>query len=129
MVRISKGTGGDVDSDTNIFPDPYVRNRYIEAIIGAQFEIRVRLNRSFKLYGHHANDAVKVLVVYDGQAPGWCQVIANKKIERKWAESRKPEYILNTLHHYDPISRQWQKGETTFGSLMISKRMRLVLLL
>lgn len=123
-------TGGNVDSDTsddaesgaNDASESLTRKFYVEAITGAKFEIQVRLNRNFTLYNLRPDDAVRVRVSYDGHVQKWYADLSRRDIEWSWAYSRDPKVIFKEVSWYDSIRKHWSTGDTTFGSLTISKR-------
>lgn len=98
-----------------LYPDPDAADkedtgasvRYLEAVTGAKFEIRVALERDFR-WG--PCDCVRVIVKYDGEKLGWSKSIYRKK-------GRRSSTTFANFHTWCPASHQWKNGDLSFGAL------------
>ena len=107
-----------------LYPDPDAGNtgaaggttRYVEAVTGATFEVRVTLEKEFR-WG--ACDAVRVIAKYDGETSGWNKDIEYNDYPTK-AHYRSCARFTN-ITFWCPASRQWKTGSLSFGALETSK--------
>lgn len=107
------------DPDDEPSHDPRVRQRYIEAVTGAMFEVRVRVDRRFNLFSLGRNDAVRVSIHYDSTH----KYGKNLLIDPLLHNSRSGGLSHSFTHIYNFCSKtgQWKAGATTFGALVTSE--------
>ncbi|KAI4258817.1 MAG: hypothetical protein LQ352_001028 [Teloschistes flavicans] len=97
------------DPDGITEEDDWKTRRYVEAMTGATFEIKVTLDQSF----HWAScAAVRVTIYFDGHAGLFVD------IDRKAVPATQ---TLATMLHYNPETRQWTHGRYMFGALDITE--------
>lgn len=109
------------DPDEEPAHDPRTHQRYVEAVTGATFEIRVSLQKEFKLGSLTAKDGVNVDVFYDDQSLSWCQDFAVNDLRYDWSRGRRSERTFGSITNYDKDSQQWMNGATTFCALDTSE--------
>ena len=108
------------DPDDEPSHNARVRQRYIEAVTGATFEVRVHVDRRFSLFSLGRNDAVRATVYYDGTYKyGKCLLIDPLLHHSKFGRSLS--HTFTSVYNFCPETRQWKSGATTFGALVTSE--------
>ena len=119
-----EGVELEITSDGQILPlyddpdapdtrNPQERQRYIEATIGAKFEIKVTLTESFR-FGE--SQVAVVSIAYDGERSF---VLTIEK--SSWLLSHKHKSLVFWgLTRFCPVTSTWKNSYFTFGSLDIS---------
>ena len=108
------------DPDDEPSHDPRVRQRYVEAVTGATFEVRVCVDRRFNLFSLGRNDAVSATIYYDSTH----KYAKNFLVDALLDDSRVGGRVSRTfthIHNFCPKTGQWKTGDTTFGALMTSE--------
>ena len=108
----------DPDEDPNTI-SPMTRQRYVEAVTDAVFNVRVALTAEFPMYRLQNDDAVRVSIRYDGQR-WWYKDLSTTDILRARNRALPASYTFSRLSRYCNESRQWISGDTTFGALTTS---------
>lgn len=103
----------DPDAEQN--HDQHSQSYYIEATTGAPFAVTTRLSRPFKIA---ENQVVRVSIRFDGSKTTFFSDIENAK--RKLGTA-KASITIGHLKSLDPSTKQWFKGELSFGRLAVSK--------
>ncbi len=107
------------DPDDEPANDPRTRQRYIEAVTGATFKVKVSLHRQFKLPSLKANDAVRVTIHYDNSV--WYYDFVVEDIRYAWSKGGPAEHTFWSIATFDEASQQWKEGATTFSVLNTSQ--------
>ena len=123
-VEISTQTGplklhNDPDDDPS--NEPYTCQRYVEAVTGATFKVKVSLHKSFPLPCLAPDDAVHITIHYDGEKRGWYRDITSATIVTKWSKGEPAEHTFSHISTFCEETQQWKQGTTTFGALDMSK--------
>lgn len=123
-VEIATQTGplklhNDPDDDPS--NEPYICQRYVEAVTGATFKIKVSLHKSFPLRFMARDDAVHITVFYDGQKQGFYNDLTKATIVKQWSEGEPAELTFSRIPNFCEETQQWKQGTTTFGALDMSK--------
>ncbi len=89
--------------------------RYIEATTGAKFEVQVTLDDRF-IWAE--SNTVRVVVVYDGDKPGWSKDFSRKSLPTvgTWRHS----ITFKSVSRWCQSSQQWKSGYLSFGALEAS---------
>ena len=119
---ISGGNALDLYNDPDEEPDhdPRVRRRYVEAVTGATFQVKISITRSFLLLSLGPNDAVRATITYDGQVPGWYSDVPMTNLLAARATGGSVAYTFSRIETWCNNTQQWKQGETTFGTLVMS---------
>ena len=119
---ISGGKALDLYNDPDEEPghDPRVRQRYVEAVTGATFQVKVSINRNFLLFSLGPNDAVRAIITYDGQAPSWYGDVPTTTLLAARATGGSVAHTFSLIATWCNNTQQWKQGETTFGTLVMS---------
>ena len=107
------------DPDDEPSHDPQVRQRYIEAVTGAVFEVRVRVDRHFNLFSLGRNDVVWAKIDYDKT-----HIYGDDLLINPLLHSSRSGAVSRTFSHIDNFCSkegQWKTGATTFGALVTSE--------
>lgn len=108
------------DPDDEPSHDPRVRQRYIEAVTGAIFEIKIGVDGHLNLYSLGKNDAVRASIHYDSTHRYGDDLLVDALLN----SSRFGGYVSRTfthIHDFCPKIGQWKVGATTFGALVTSE--------
>ena len=108
------------DPDDEPSHDPRVRQRYIEAVTGATFEVKIGIDGHFDLFSLGRNDAVRASIHYDSTHRYGDYLLVDALLNR----SRFGGYVSRTfthIHDFCPKIGQWKVGATTFGALVTSE--------
>lgn len=129
-VNVQIVSGGEIlklydDPDAEPEQDPRTRQRYVEAVTGATFKVRVTLSKHFRLHDLMPDDAIRLSIKYDGQGLEWYVDIVVKDIRQTWNEGERKEYDFTTLPSFCNHTQQWKQGDTCFGVLNTSEALRL----
>lgn len=112
-------TGGETcpmynDPDANDREDLFEQHRYIEAITGATFKVKVTLDSGFE-FG--SCDAIRFLFSFDNTYRDYYQDITRQDfLARKYCYAS-----IDSVCRYCDKSGEWQRGSLSFGKLEISK--------
>lgn len=112
------------DPDDEPANDPQTRQRYIEAVTGATFEVKVRLDEDFRLSNLNGTDAVRATIHYDNSP--WYHDFVVKDILTAWSKGKPAEHTFWSITRFDEGSQRWKRGATTFSALDISQSSGLV---
>lgn len=113
------------DPDDEPANHPWTRQRYVEAVTGATFRVRITLSKEFDLFSLQANDAVRVLISYDSQRPCWLNDFVVDDLRFKWSRGQPAECDFWYMIRFDETSQQWRQGATTFCALDTSRFLHL----
>ena len=108
------------DPDDEPSHDPRVRQRYVEAVTGATFEVRVCVDRRFKLFSLGRNDAVRATIYYDSTHKYGKDLLVDALLDSSRFGGRVSCTFTN-IYNFCPKTGQWKKGATTFGALVTSE--------
>ena len=97
------------DPEAGSFPSQ--ETYYIEAIPDAKFQVKVKLAKNFSMEGA---EGVKVDLCLDG-GEKWQCFLSKSKLGGKLSTS------FTYFPLYDPTTREWKKGEFSFGRLLVGK--------
>ena len=109
------------DPDDDPSSDPYTRQRYVEAVTGATFKVKVSLGKSFPLPCRTLEEAVHITIYYDGQKRGWYKDLTNATIVKQWSKGEPAEHTFSHVSNFCKETQQWKQGTTTFGALDMSE--------
>lgn len=102
------------DPDDEPSHNSRVRQRYIEAVTGATFEVKIHVDHRFSLLSLGKNDAVRATVQYDGTYTYGKSLLRDTHLGGV-------SYTFTRIHNFCPETRQWKSGATTFGALTTSE--------
>ncbi|KAK0512660.1 hypothetical protein JMJ35_004677 [Cladonia borealis] len=102
------------DPDDEPSHNPRVRQRYIEAVTGATFEVKIRVDHRFSLFSLGKNDAVQATVYYDS-THGYSKSLP---IDPLSGFGGGVSCTFTRIYNFCPETRQWKSGATTFGALV-----------
>ena len=125
-IHLEVISGGKVldlynDQDEEPGHDSRVRQRYVEAVTGATFQVRLKITDAFELSTLHAMDAIRVSILYDGQWRKWYNDMTIAEIRSAWFRKESPTITFSRVARWCDDTRQWRSGETTFGALVMGK--------
>lgn len=109
------------DPDDDPSSEPRTRQRYIEAVTGATFKIRVHLHKDFELYTLGLDDAVRITIFYDDQKTSWFIDLTRAAIVQEWRKGKSIEHTFSHVSNFCQETQQWKQGATSFGALHTSK--------
>lgn len=105
------------DPDGNDSAEPLGAIKYIEAVTGAPFEVRVTFNARFN---YHGSDAVRVYMRFDGCPT--CHFLDVKRVDATMVPSRRQIAKMSHTTRYSADTRQWHRSMFIFGKLEISEQ-------
>ena len=108
------------DSDDEPSHNSRVRQRYIEAVTGATFKVKIRVDHRFNLFSLVKNDAVRVSVDYDNTHKYGYNMLIDPLLHHSKSGSGL-SYTFTNVYNFCPETRQWKSGATTFGALVTSE--------
>ena len=109
------------DPDDDPSNEPLICQRYVEAVTGATFKVKVSLHKSFHLSSLGPDGAVHVTICYDGQERVWYMDLTRATIVQQWSEGNPAEHTFSHISNFCEETQQWKQGTTTFGALDMSK--------
>ena len=101
--------------------DVYTRQRYIEAVTGATFWVKIMLTNEFDTGPLDNEDGVQVLINFDGLDPSWHQHLTKYELERGSRQGLPRIFEFKDISHFSPETGTWMRSAYTFGSLQMSK--------
>ena len=95
---ISEGRSLPLYDDPDEEPDQHsrIRQRYVEAVTGAAFKVKISLTRDFRLYGLEDQDAVQFSIDFDGKS-AWQYDMAAQDLRQIFRVDGIAEYRLSTI--------------------------------
>ncbi len=108
------------DPDDEPSHDSRVRQRYIEAVTGAIFAVKIRVDHRFSLFSLGRNDAVRATVYYDSTHKYGTDLLIDPLFHNPRFETGV-SCTFNRVYNFCPETRQWKSGATTFGALRTSE--------
>ena len=108
------------DPDDEPSHHPRARQRYIEAVTGATFEVEIGFDCHFDLFSLGRNDAIGASIHYDSTHRYGVFLPVDALLNR----SRFGGYVSHTftkIYDFCPKIGQWKVGATTFGALVTSE--------
>lgn len=111
----------DPDEEQDHNSKPMTRQRYVQATTGAEFQVKVSLNKHFKWHTLKQEDAVRVIVKYDNQNQTWYHDFARYAFYSARHKYHPVQYSFSTINRFDKASQQWIGGNLSFGALEASK--------
>ena len=123
-VEIATQTGpltlhNDPDDDPS--NEPYTCQRYVEAVTGATFKVKVSLRWAFPLRCMALDDAVHIEIKYDDQKLSWIKDFTRATIIQLRSKGKSVEHTFSHIATFSEETQQWKQGATTFGVLEMSK--------
>ena len=109
------------DPDDDPSNEPCTRQRYIEAVTGATFKVKVSVHKIFDLSTLEYDDAVHIVIFYDGQKRGWYTDLTKATIVHEWSKGKPAEHTFSQVSNFCQETQQWKLGATSFGALNMSK--------
>ena len=109
------------DPDDDPSNEPRTRQRYIEAVTGATFQVKVNVHKDFDLSTLGADDAVRITISYDNQERSWYSDLTRATIVDEWSRGKPAEHTFSHVSNFYPETQQWKLGATSFGVLDMSK--------
>ena len=112
----------DPDDDTSDeLYQRYTCQRYVEAVTGATFKVKVSVHKSFPLRRMELDDAVHIEILYDDQKLSWIMDFTRATIMQRRSEGKPVEQTFSQIATFSEETQQWKQGATTFGALDMSK--------
>ena len=108
------------DPDTNDDEDPYQRQRYIEAVNGATFAVKVLITDQFDFCHISRNDGIAVEFSVDGFDWGEGYYYTREDLEECFQKGEPCTYRFNDFTHFSEKTGRWMKSEYSFSALKLS---------
>lgn len=108
------------DPDDEPSRNSRVRKRYIEAVTGATFEVKVRVDHRFSLYSLGKNDAVRATIQYDSTHSYGKSLVIDPLLYNS-SFGGGVSCTFTRIHNFCAETHQWKSGATTFGALATSE--------
>ena len=105
------------DPDDEPSHNSRVRQRYIEAVTGATFEVKICVDHRFNLFSLGKNDAVLATVYYDSTHCYEKSLLLDPISGFGGGVS----YTFTQIYNFYPETHQWKSGAPTFGALITSE--------
>ncbi|CAF9915506.1 MAG: hypothetical protein ALECFALPRED_010231 [Alectoria fallacina] len=105
------------DPDDDPSNEPCTRQRYIEAVTGATFKVKVSVHKNFDLSTLEYDDAVHIVIFYDGQKRGWYTDLTRATIVHERSKGKPAEHTFSHVSNFCQETQQWKLGATSFGAL------------
>ena len=102
------------DPDGPDDPELYKRQKYVEAITGDKFTVKVTLGHDFQ-FG--SAEAARINFRFDQISHGWYKDM----LKSSWRSLRCESYELSSIASFCPVSATWKRKEFSFGGLIRSK--------
>lgn len=109
------------DPDVDPSSEPRTRQRYIEAVTGATFRVKISVHKDFELHTLGCCDAVQITISYDGQECYWYTHLTRASIVCEWSKGKPAEHTFSRIPNFCQETHQWKQGVTSFGALHMSK--------
>ena len=104
-------------TDASEADDAYTRRKFVEAVTGAEFKVRVIVSKSIDL-----NSCMAVRIAYDYDGSGFWGKNFNTRTLRE-TFIRGDDFVdeCHSLTTFCEQSNQWKQGKLSFGALQTSK--------
>ena len=96
------------DPDAEEKGEPAKHTRYVEAITGVGFKLRLSVNEKFT-WGD-LTTALRISAFFDGAETG-----CSRDFNRSW---RRSSYTIDRIPVFCESSKQWKIGSLSFGALL-----------
>ena len=108
------------DPDTSDHEDPYQRQRYIEAVTGATFAVKVIITDQFDMCHTSREDGIAVSLRVDGFHWGDCYYRRREEVEELFRKGTPCTFPLNNFTHFSDKTGQWMRSQYSFSALKLS---------
>lgn len=89
------------DSESNEEDDRYTRQRYVEALAGSSFQVKVLLTTQFRLYHLKPEDGVQVTLDIDGRDVVRTNLFHRRKsIDKEFLKGRPATFEFSSIEHF-----------------------------
>ena len=107
------------DPDASDHENPYRRRRYIEAVTGATFAIKVIITDQFDFRKIHRNDGILVDLTVDGHDWDHGCYCTREDVEDEWATGEPCTISFHEFEHFSDKTGKWMKSEYSFNALKL----------
>ena len=108
------------DPDTNDDEDPYQRQRYIEAVTGATFAVKVIITDQFDFCHISPKDGIIVKFSVDGFYWGEGYYQTRKHLEECFQRGTPCTFHFDDFTHFSEKTGRWMNSEYSFSALKLS---------
>ena len=108
------------DPDAQEAVDEDYRRRYVEAVTGSSFTVRVLLTTDFDLRNYSACDYIQVRLKLDAIEAHWSDRTVCADIEKRFLRGRAEYFIFSSIVEFDLETEQWVEKNFCFGNLETS---------
>ncbi|KAL6713429.1 hypothetical protein ACLMJK_008894 [Lecanora helva] len=105
------------DPDATEAEDSQTFSRYVEAVTGATFRIKVMITSAFNFYELRSSDMVRLSVIVDGMELEMVFNFTRREIERCLLRGKPRVYIFKNLLNFCPETGQYMHCHYSFGAL------------
>lgn len=105
------------DPDGNNSDESLGPLKYIEAVTGAPFEVRVTFGTRL---GYHGSDTVRVYMRFDGCST--YHFLDMKRVDAMMVPNQRQIAQMGHTARYSADTRKWHRSLFTFGKLEISEQ-------
>ena len=100
--------------------DPYQRQRYIEAVTGATFAVKVIITDQFDFCHISRKDGVAAELSVDGNDWGHSCYITRGESEECFRRGKPYTHTFDEFTHFSDKTGQWMRSEYAFSALKLS---------
>lgn len=93
------------------------RGRYIEAITGAEFEVKLTLDAQYDLGTYEHNEAIHIAVWLDSRGSSVWNSYSLEDLKWDLQRDKKKSFTFCSIWSYCASSRQWATGHAKFTEL------------
>ncbi len=108
------------DPDTNDNENPYQRQRYIEAVTGATFAVKVIITDQFDFCHINRGDGVAVRFSVDGLNRDLGYYQTREDIEKYFRAGIPCCFKFDKFTHFSDKTGRWMESEYSFNALKLS---------
>ena len=105
------------DPDASDIENPYQRQRYIEAVTGATFAIKVTITDQFDWCNITRKNGITIELTVDGLDWGHGYCVTREDVEDDWKTSEPFTCDFDKFTHFSDKTGQWMESEYSFNAL------------
>ncbi|KAK3172439.1 hypothetical protein OEA41_005761 [Lepraria neglecta] len=109
------------DNDSDDSEDRYTRQRYIEAVTGSTFVIRIMFTNKFKLHDLKHDDGVAPWLNIDGGAYHRAKYISRNELDTKFLKAEPGITEFSNVPHFREETGQWMESKFVLADLADKK--------
>lgn len=107
------------DPDAGEVEESRSRSRYVEAVNGSTFQVKINLTPQFNFYNMRAEHAVLFRIKIDGNIDRW-KFVTVGSLQKAFSQTKLGGYTFTGSTDFCKETAQWMRTDFSFSSLVLS---------